>query len=216
MIKEAVKIFNDYKQITNADNYVRGLTPLYVEIYKALPKSKTTIDLGGAYGILSLACKLRGDDVTLMDMTSKFTNLGMLQEHGIKFLKHNLEKNKDIPAKPDLIIFTEVLEHLNSNPLPTIQKMFRALKPHGHLVCSTPSKELWGQTTSMNDGQVAGLWNDLNSWRDIPTYKGKWMDQHTFHYDQFELVSLITEAGFIVEDIKVIADFSHLIIARKP
>lgn len=215
MIKEAVKIFKEYKQIKDADNYVKGLTPLYEEIFKALPEAKKTIDLGGAYGIMALACKLRGDDVTLMDMTAKFTNLEMLKKQGIGFVKHDLEKDKDIGQKADLVIFTEVLEHLNSNPLPTIQKIYRALNPGGYLICSTPAKELWDKTTSMNNKGVAGLWNDLNSWRDIPEYKGKWKDQHTYHYDQFELVSLTAEAGFEVEDVYEIAGFSNLVIARK-
>lgn len=219
MIKKAVGIFKDHKQIKNADNYVAGLAPLYEEIWKVLPESKKTFDIGCAYGIMSLACKLRGDDVEAMDMTAKFTNLQMLEKQGIPFTKINLEKDKEIPVKngkPELIIFTEVLEHLNSNPLPTIKKMFTTLKPGGYLVCSTPARELFGKPETLNDGNKPGLWNDLTSWRDIPEYKGKWKDQHTFHYSQIDLVSLFDEAGFEVEDIKLIAEFSHLIIARKP
>lgn len=218
MIKKAVEIFKQYKQIKNADNYVQGLSPLYEEIYKDLPESKNTYDLGCAYGILSLACKLRGDKVTAMDMTAKFTNLKMLEDNGIPFVKFNIEKDKAVPlenGKPELIILTEVLEHLNSNPLPSIKKMYDALQEGGHLVISTPAREIWGKTTFMNDGGKAGLWNDVDSWRDIPEYKGKWMDQHTFHYTQIDLIDLLTEAGFEVQDIKIIADFSHLIIARK-
>lgn len=218
MIKKAVGIFKDHKQIKNAENYVAGLSPLYEEIWKVLPESKKTLDIGAAYGIMSLACKLRGDDVVAMDMTAKFTNLEMLKKHDIPFVKINLEKDKEIPVqgKADLIIFTEVLEHLNSNPLLTIKKMYNALKPGGYMVCSTPARELFGKPENLNDGNKPGLWNDLTDWRDIPTYKGKWMDQHTFHYSQIDLVSLFAEAGFEVEDITLIAEFSHLIIARKP
>lgn len=219
MIKRALDIFKKHKQISNADNYVSGLTPLYVQIFKALPTTGKVYDIGGAYGIMSLACKLRGDDVVLMDMTAKFTNLEMLKEQEISFAKLNIEKDKEIPVtsgKPDMIIFTEVLEHLNSNPLATLQKMYKALKPGGYLVCSTPAKELWGETTSINNEGKKGLWNDLTDWRDIPQYKGKWQDEHTYHYSQIELADLFIEAGFEVEDITFIAEFSHLVIARKP
>ena len=219
MIKKALDIFKKYKQIKNADNYVAGLTPLYNEIFKALPRASKTYDLGAAYGVLSLACKQRGDSVVALDMTPKFTNLQMLEDQGIPFVKCNIEKDNEIPVsgeKPDLIIFTEVLEHLNSNPLPALKKMYAALQPGGFLVVSTPARELWGDTRSINNEQKPGLWNDLKHWRDIPKYKGKWHDEHTYHYSQAELADLVTEAGFEVEDITFIAQFSHLVVARKP
>ena len=224
MIKEAIDIFKSYKQIKGAEQYVQGLRPLYEEIYKVLPKSNRTVDVGCAYGIMSLACKLRGDRVDALDMTDKFTNLKMFYDNGISFRKYDIEKTPDehgsgsnFPYSGDLIILTEVLEHFNSNPLPSIKKIYACLNRGGHVVCSTPAKELWGTTENMNAGmgKKKGLWNDLDSWRDIPEYKGKWKDQHTFHYDQFELVSLFTEAGFEVEDVKIISQFSHLLVGRK-
>ncbi|MBA2706134.1 MAG: class I SAM-dependent methyltransferase [Blastocatellia bacterium] len=219
MIKQAVKIFKDYKQVKGADNYVKGLTPLYEEIYKHLPQAKLTYDIGCAYGIMSLACKLRGDDVVAMDMTAKYTNLEMFEKEGIKFEKWNIEKQAmPVTQKADLVIFTEILEHLNSNPLPTVKKLYNALDTGGYVVCSTPAKELWGETAGMNaqmGGKPPGLWNDLDSWRDIPEYKGKWIDGHMYHFDQFDLVSLFSEAGFKVEDVKIISDFSHLLIGKK-
>lgn len=218
MIKQALKIFNSYRQIKGADNYVQGLTPLYEEIYKNLPESKLTWDVGTAYGIMALACKLRGDAVVATDMTDKFTNLQMFKDQGIDFLEWDIEKEPAAIEIANLVIFTEVLEHLNSNPLPMIKTLYNLTNPGGHIVCSTPAKELWGSPAAMNKQmgkKSPGLWNELDSWRDIPEYKGKWKDEHTFHYDQFELVSLFTEAGFEVEDIKIIADFSHLIIAKK-
>lgn len=219
MIKEAYEIFKKYKQIKGAEQYAKGLRPLYEEIWSVLPESKKTFDVGAAYGIMSLACKERGDKVVALDMTAKYTNLQMLKEHGIDFLKWNIEKDP-LPTeagKADLVIFTEVLEHLNSNPLKTIKKLYNALRPGGYIVCSTPAKELWGPTAGMNAqmGKKPGLWNDLNSWREIPEYTGKWRDEHTFHYDQFELISLFDEAGFEVEDVKIISDFSHLIVGKK-
>lgn len=218
MIKQALKIFNSYRQIKGADNYVQGLTPLYEEIFKNLPESKETWDVGTAYGIMALACRLRGDKVVAADMTDKFTNLQMFKDQGIEFQYWDVEKDVSLTAAADLVMFTECLEHLNSQPLPTVKNLAGLLKPGGYIVCSTPAKELWGSPAAMNKQmgkKTKGLWNDIESWRDIPEYKGKWKDEHCYHYDQFELVSLFTEAGFEVEDIKIIADFSHLIIAKK-
>lgn len=218
MIKEAIKVFKKYKQVKGADNYVQGLTPLYEEIYKNLPESKVTWDVGTAYGIMALACRLRGDKVVATDMTDKFTSRQMFREQDIVFWDWNVEKGPGRIEQADLVIFTEILEHLNSNPLPTIEKLYNLVKPGGHVVCSTPARELWGTPAAMNaqmGKKSPGLWNDKESWRDIPEYAGKWKDEHTYHFDQFELVSLFTEAGFEIEDVKIIADFSHLIIAKK-
>lgn len=218
MIKEALKVFKKYKQIKGAEQYVQGLAPLYEEIYKNLPESKKTWDVGTAYGVMALACKLRGDAVTGTDMTDKFSNLEMFKDQSIRFLKWDVEKESIKSERADLVVFTEILEHLNSDPLPTIKKLYNITKTGGYVVCSTPAKELWGTPAAMNKQmgkKSPGLWNDKESWRDIPEYKGKWHDEHTYHYDQFELVSLFTEAGFEIEDVKIIADFSHLLIGKK-
>lgn len=217
MFKEARKILGEYKQYKTALQYTDNLSGIHIEMWPHMPPSKKTLDIGSAYAILPLMLKLRGDDVTASDMTTKFTNMQMLKDNNVKWADINIEKDAKLPGKWNLVTLTEVLEHLNANPLTTLKKIYDALEPGGHVVCSTPAKELHGTTVYLNDGNKPGLYNDLESWRDIPMeYKGKWKDQHTFHYDQFELVSLFTEAGFIVEDVFIIANFSHLIIGRKP
>lgn len=216
MFNKARKIMGEYKQHPSALQYTDNLAGIHIEMFPHIPKSKKTLDIGSAYAVLPLMLALRGDQVTASDMTHKFTSMPMLKDYNIDFMDLNIEKDKGIKGKYNLITLTEVLEHLNSNPLSTLKKIYEALEPGGYVVCSTPAKELHGTTVYLNDGNKPGLWNDLDSWRDIPEYKGKWKDQHTFHYDQFELVSLFTEAGFEIEDTFVVANFSHLIIARKP
>lgn len=212
--KQAYEVLKKYKQHENALQYCGGFIPLYEEIMKHVPASKRTLDIGCAYGMLSLMLADRGDKVVGADMTKQFTSMSMFKDHGIEFETVNLEKDP-VPGGFDLIMLTEVLEHLNSNPLPTIKKLYDSLNKGGAIVCTTPDKAIWGETTSMNDGRVKGLWNDLETWREIPEYKGKWKDQHTFHYDQFELVSLFSEAGFAIEKVETILKFSHILVGRK-
>jgi 2-polyprenyl-3-methyl-5-hydroxy-6-metoxy-1,4-benzoquinol methylase len=215
MFKQAREIMKKYKQYKTADQYTDNLGALHTAMYPHIPSASIVLDIGSAYAVLPLMLSLRGDTVTASDMTRTFTSMPMLKDNNISWLDLNIEKDKSILGKYDLITFTEVLEHLNSNPLSTIKKIYESLEIGGYVVCTTPAKEIHGTTVYMNDGAKPGLWNDLESWRDIPEYKGKWKDQHTFHYDQFELVSLFTEAGFEVEDVFVIAEFSHMLIGRK-
>lgn len=213
MINKILKISDKYKQHKNFKNYYDNFKDYYVEVYKLLPKSKTTLDIGCAYGILALMMKQRGDGTTASDMNTTYINLKMLKKEGIEWEKINIEK-QDIKGKYDLITMTETIEHLNSNPLKPLQRIYEALNDGGHLFISTVMKETHGQTTSMNSGEK-GLWNDLLSWRDIPDYKGEWKDQHTFHWDQYNLVTLLVEAGFEIEKIGNINNFSHYVIGKK-
>jgi SAM-dependent methyltransferase len=214
--KEARRIFDGYTQHKAATQYTDNLAGIWIELEEFLPKAKTALDVGSAYSILPLIMAEKGTKVTASDMTREFINQKMLKDSDIKWLDLNLEKDAKIPGKYDLITMTEVIEHLNENPLPTIKKIYKALNPNGYFVCTTAAKELHGATTQINEDGKPGLYNDLDSWRDIPEkYTGKWKDQHTFHYDQFELISLITEAGFEVETCQIIANFSHLVIGRK-
>ena len=213
VINKIPPIAKKYKQHKAYKNYFDSFKDYYEEVYKLLPKSKKTLDIGCAYGTLALMMKLRGDDVVASDMNETYINTKMLKDQGIEFQKINIEKT-DIRGKYDLITLTETLEHLNSNPLEPLRRIFNALEVGGHLFVSTVMKEVHGDTTSMNGGEK-GLWNDLLSWRKIPEYKGKWKDQHTFHYDQYNLVTLLVEAGFEIEEIGNINNFSHYLIGKK-
>lgn len=212
--KVLIDITSKYKQHPQFENYVGGFKNYYEDVFNLLPKSKKSLDIGAAYGILALMMRLRGDEVKATDMVSKYTCLKMLKDNKVKFEFLNIEK-ENVKGKYDLITMTETIEHLNSNPLSAIKRLYNALNPGGHLFVSTVMKERHGETTSMNVGKK-GLWNDLKSWKDIPyDYKGKWVDEHTFHYTQFDLVTLLSDAGFEIEDVGNIGNYSHFIIGKK-
>ena len=213
MVEEIIEQSKKYKQHPAFTHYVEGFKPYYEDVFKLLPESKTSLDVGCAYGILAMMLAKRGDTTFASDMTSKYTSLPMLKDNGIEFIKNNIEK-KSLPIKVDLITFTETIEHLNSNPLKSIKRLYDALNDNGHIFCATVAKEKHGETVSMNHGEK-GLWNDLKSWKDIPEYKGVWKDEHTYHYNQYDLVTLFSEAGFEIEDIGMLNDFSHYIIGKK-
>jgi 2-polyprenyl-3-methyl-5-hydroxy-6-metoxy-1,4-benzoquinol methylase len=212
-IDNILKIAKKYKQHPQFEHYVEGFKQYYEDVFKLLPDSKKTLDVGCAYGILALMMKQRGDKVIASDMVSKYTSPKMLKDNGIEFQFLNIE-NEDVKGKYDLITMTETIEHLNSNPLKAITRLYNALNPDGHLFVSTVMKERHGETTSMNVG-IKGLWNDKKSWKEIPEYKGKWKDQHTYHYNQFDLVTLLSDAGFEIETLGNIGNFSHYIIGVK-
>jgi 2-polyprenyl-3-methyl-5-hydroxy-6-metoxy-1,4-benzoquinol methylase len=202
--KEAV--WDKTEQYNNLlmDNYhaVLGL------IEKYSPNSKTVLDVGCAYGVLSIVCARLGKDVLAIDNETKYTPRELLKKEGVKFKQWDIEKTEYKQGSFDLIIMTEVLEHLNYNPLKPLKRLAHLLNPGGKLIITTPSYE--------NQGPAPGRWGLLVNWRKIPETGTEWLDEHTHHYSLAELVTLADEAGLETESFgRCYNDMSNYIVARK-
>lgn len=110
----------------------------------------------------------------------------------------NIEKDK-FPYKDnffDIIVFTEVLEHLPQSPLHALKEMHRILAPRGNLLLTTPNiarsinraKMLLGKSVSYplfqvleNDGAGSNIYH-----------------RHNREYTLSELTTLTSQAGFVV------------------
>ena len=104
----------------------------------------------------------------------------------------NIEK-EDVSGlgKFDLVIFTEVIEHLNFHPLPTLLKIKELMHPDSHLILSTPDAEEWGRLTQY-----------FNSVDEIPEFTGQDQERiygHIYQFTREELEALFKKAGLTVE-----------------
>src|SRR5205823_2007366 len=95
------------------------------------------LDVGG--GQLALLCKqLWNDDACVADLDESLFDY--LQSQGVETVSWNLCKLEEpFTQRFDFIFFSEVIEHL---PLPghvVLERLRRALKPRGILICSTPN-----------------------------------------------------------------------------
>lgn len=167
--------------------------PLPRWLYRDLPTFKETpkvLDLGIGYGTLAVYCSLVRDcELYGLDFNSAF-NENVRQKFGIQYQQANLEKD-DIrfDTQFDVIIFTEILEHFNFDPVPTLHKIKKLLKPGGILYLSTPDAAEWGHLP-----QYA-------TWRDIPSVDStfeKSSDEHVYQYEKAEIDELLAEVGFKV------------------
>ena len=87
-----------------------------------------------------------------------------------------------------MAIFTEVIEHLNFHPLPTLQKIRNSLRPGGSLMVSTPDAESdWGQKLT-----YYSRLNDMPQ----PSRDVAWVDDHIWQFSMTELLAVLGEAGF--------------------
>jgi SAM-dependent methyltransferase len=103
----------------------------------ASPLPMDVLDIGG--GQLALLCKkLWNDRACVADLSRRL--FPYLESHGVETVEWNLcQPEQQFVARFDVIFFSEVIEHL---PLPghiVLEKLRRALKPNGIVICSTPN-----------------------------------------------------------------------------
>lgn len=151
------------------------------------------LDIGGAYGtLLSYAgAALNVPRKVLFDKVLACAP-GCNSRFGLE-VHHVDVETEDFTrfGRFDLIIFTEVLEHFNYAPIPTLRKIRNALSENGYLLLSTPDARTWGR--------LASPYKDL---AEIPEYQGQkqpWIDGHIWQYTKQELDAVISKTGFQVE-----------------
>lgn len=155
-------------------------------------KVKKCLDIGCAYGTLALYCKkLFNCEVYCTDYVDTYISPSLVKKYKFMFSINNIELDP-FPwnDKFDVIIFTEVLEHLNFNPIPTLKKIRDLLSDNGKLYLSTPDASQWGKIT-----KYYSCVNDMP-----PPRKGlPIIDDHIYQYCKSELLQILDVAGFKVK-----------------
>jgi len=149
------------------------------------------LDIGCAYGTLAVYTKLLCNcQVYATDIADKTFSTELRKRYSIEFAVNNCEL-EPLPwdRQFDAIIFTEVLEHFNFNPVPTMQKLRSAVSPHGRLYLSTPDAVDWGRL------------DHYASYRDMPEAypDGRLIDDHIYQFNFGEVVELAESTGFRIE-----------------
>jgi SAM-dependent methyltransferase len=147
------------------------------------------LDIGCAYGTLSVFCciKLKAD-MHCTDFIGEFMRPVLREKYNLHFEIHNIELHP-MPWDGlfDLILMTEVLEHLNFHPLPTLKKIHSILAPGGRFYLTTPDAGEWGRADNLYSSVDAIPAPDV----EIPI-----RDQHVYVYTRSELAVLVEAAGF--------------------
>lgn len=165
------------------------------EMHKKGKHLNRVLDIGGAYGTLSLYCKEVFDcEIYMIDFTDIFLSKKLKKLYGINFSENNIELDAfPWSHKFDIIILTEVLEHFNYNAEKTMKKIRGLLSEDGVLFLTTPDASEWGKTTK--------YYKNLDS-LPTPEETKTLIDDHVWQYNKLELFSLIAESGFIVDKLE--------------
>jgi len=155
-------------------------------------QAEKILDIGSGYGTLALFCqKLFRSKIYCIDFTESNLSKSLIEDKNIHFKVNNIE-TQDFPWKDefDIIIFTEVMEHLNFNPKPTLKKIHDLLKMNGRLYLSTPDASDWGRITKY-----------YKSIEEMPNPKNveKIIDDHIYQYKKEELLMVLENTDFKVK-----------------
>jgi SAM-dependent methyltransferase len=156
-------------------------------------KVETILDIGCAYGTLLLFGKrLSTCAAYATDFVSGYLSPAVVAKHGIHFRVNNIELDPfPWDRRFDVILFTEVLEHLNFCAVPTLRKIAGLLNADGRLYLSTPDASEWGRVTTY-----------YPSWKDMPLpseeLRSRVVDAHVWQFDDAELQEVTAEAGLEV------------------
>jgi len=152
----------------------------------------TILDIGCAYGTLALYAKklFNVQQLYAIDFM-KYISDELVDMYQFNYLINNFERDQ-FPwnIKYDLIIFTEVFEHLNFNGLFTLKKIHSLLSDKGSVYLSTPDALYWGRVTKYYVD-----YNDIP----YPIPNAPVIDDHVYQYNLYEIFDLITKAGFKID-----------------
>lgn len=158
------------------------------------------LEIGSFTGVVSIALKHLGYNVTASDLPFVVHDPGFartMKDLGIRTIATELS-NGSFPAADrefELIIFNEVLEHLNFNPIPLLREFHRILSPHGRVYCATPNllaaKNRWlmirGYSYRDSISRLRG---------NLERNSGMSVGLHWREWTKAELLELFNEAGF--------------------
>lgn len=163
--------------------------PQWIENYNNENKIKSCLDIGCAFGTLLLAThKISGCELYALEILNHLSN-EMIEKYNIEYDILNFELQRVIFSKKkfDVILFTEVIEHLKFNPIPTMWKIYNLLNKNGRVFMSCPNVAVWGKI------------DKYNSYKDMPM-PGKFQELedlgHEYHYSLEELKEIFNSTKF--------------------
>ncbi len=122
-------------------------TKLEVESTRPLPQSAKILDIGAHWLHQAMLYALDGHKVTALDLPVTMIDAGVLQTAdtmGIRLLanedlEHPAALSQIADNEFDLVLFTEIIEHITFNPVDMWRELYRVLKPGGRIVVTTPN-----------------------------------------------------------------------------
>lgn len=138
--------------------YVNTLRDVIGHFGEGDPHDTSLLEVGSYLGLLSVVLARMGFRVTAVDVEAVMQNRALqalLADHGIASLACSAAALR-VPVNDecfDGVILCDVLEHLNTNPLPVIAEINRVTRKGGFLYLTTPNLAARGHRVALVEGQ---------------------------------------------------------------
>lgn len=164
------------------------------------PKGVAILEVGSAPYLFTAYMQRQGYNIRGLDLDpGRQPNL--IEAEGLTVIPHDLESDDpgtDLIGAYELIVLNEVFEHLRFNPLATLRKLHRWLKPEGKLILSTPNAQsLEGFRKYISPGVMFGL-------SAVPFFEYSKLEiighmGHVREYTAPEVMHTLAKLGFVPE-----------------
>jgi SAM-dependent methyltransferase len=182
-----------YRDKVRLTRIIRYLAPLC--------KHKKILDVGCAYGFYDIILQgSYGCSVTGLEMEESIAAYcRLLDKYKIPVIQHTLTKEK-WPLRDntfDIVIFSEILEHLRVSPLRALREIHRVLKPGGLILLTTPNMGYLRNIIHLLTGKniLQPFPEDDKNWDNVTD-----AITHTRVYVMDEVKALLQKAGFEIID----------------
>lgn len=177
-----------YEQSYRAEEHLYWThLPGWIQAHANRQPINAALDIGCAYGTLLVhTIRTAGCAGYALDFRDTYLSANLIHALNIQFAIANIEQQPiPWPRQFDVILFTEVLEHLNFQAAPTLRKLCDALTDDGRVYLSTPDRAAWGPCHKY-----------YQRYEDLPQPReGATVDEHVWHFSRAELHNVLEQAG---------------------
>ncbi len=199
-IAESNNISPQFGDLGDYNTHMRFRYARTLEDIAKIGDSLQILEIGAFNGVVSAALANLGHKVVAHDIPFIIEDAALvdfLSERGIERVALDLSEIK-FPLEAgqyDLIVFNEVLEHLNFNAIPLLREFRRLLKPSGQVYCATPNLTCLKNRVYMLRGK--GYLSPISALQlQLMPGRSTSVGLHWREWNRAELVDLFEASGF--------------------
>jgi len=188
-VEQIVQLANNNNDLAYFQYHRKRFLKMGESVTAICPSGATVLDIGSHYLHSSLLLHFLGYKVTCMDV-GEFCNLPFIREriatHQLTQIEeNNLEKLSSLATEQnqyDLILFTEIFEHITFNPIGFWKRIHTIIKPNGNIYITTPNSiTLYSIVKNLSQLlRLRGIGMDIKAIFPTVTYGHHWKEYSAY------------------------------------